>query len=275
MPKVIINERLAEKKHTINEFPKNCTAIDVVIPTRDFVPETLLKSVKENIPVNKLIIVTKEDDKGQGIGVARQMGLEKVTTDFYASIDSDTLEIPRNWFGRLIRHFNDPSVAVASGAPIFGAGIAPLESYYRFLYNRSRSALGGGFSAVIVRTKVIRKYGYPKARSGEDLILHKMLSRDGFRWVLDPTVEIFQPRGPLEELRKMLWWSQGSVYAGRSPLRALYKMLLGVYEGVFYGMRVHPILFVFLPLRELVWSIGFLSSYKRIRLAEPDRIYRV
>lgn len=251
------------------------SSVDVVIPTRDIVPEALLRSVRANIPVNRLIVVTRDDDGGEGIGVARQVGLDRVSTEFYVSIDSDTVEVPEGWFRRLIGHFSDPRVVVAGGAPIFGAGVGPLESYYRYLYNRSGSALAGGFSAVILRTGVLRRYGYPRARSGEDLILFRMLRRDGYRWVMDPGVEVAQPRGPLEELGKMLWWSQGSVYAGRSPLWALYKLLLGVYEGVFYGLRVHPVLFVFLPLRELVWCFGFLGNYKRIRLAEPDRIVKV
>jgi glycosyltransferase involved in cell wall biosynthesis len=107
--------------------------VDVVIPVRnEFTKlEFCCKSALRRIPINNLIIVVSPSkdrtlqvakkygnivfmDDNQGVGHARSLGLEKVETEYYVSLDADII-IPKNWYSMCSESIRGERVAACQG----------------------------------------------------------------------------------------------------------------------------------------------------------------
>ena len=229
--------------------------VDVVIPTRQKVNSNLIQSIKENIPFNKIIIIPPKDDEGKGIGVARQLGLEKVTTQYHVTVDDDTVEIPKNWYETLLPIISKPGVAVASGRVIFGLG-TPFEKYYRSISDNPRYS--HSLSLAFMDTSLIKEIGYAPLKSREDDVLYNDLKKHNYRWVICSKIEIFQKRTVSEELNKMKWWAVGAAQLELGMGFLIKKLLVGFRDGVIYGFKDWH-LFYLMPLRAIYWIIGYIQ----------------
>lgn len=171
--------------------------VDVVIPVKDeaFKLGFCCKSVLKHIPVNNLIIVvspSKDDtleiarkygnivitDENKGVGHARAIGLEKVVTEYYASIDAD-ITIPKNWYPLRMKTIQKPFVAACQGYDL------PVgRNYAKFLsvhVGKKHCSLGN----TMLRTSVIKEVGMPTEPWLEDYILRRLLESRGYKWITD------------------------------------------------------------------------------------------
>ncbi len=233
---------------------------DVTICSRyGIIPERLLNSIEANIPVNKLHVITAKDDEGGGVGVARQMALNRVVTNFYVSIDDDVPELPRHFMPRLLRHFHDPATAVASAVPIY-TGNSHLETYYRALYFNS-GYVPPTLTAAVLRTRTIKRFGFPPFPAGEDAYLKRLLEDHGYGWIVDLSVEVEQPRTLIEDLNKMSWWCEGAIRLGYPKFYAFKRMASGLRHGLVYGLKYDLHLLYILPIKNFIWAYWFLRKH--------------
>lgn len=165
--------------------------IDVVMLTKNSIKPCLdlcLKSIRKEIPVNRLIVVDGGStdgtlelikrfkdlnpliviDKHGNRATARQIGISKVETDLFAFIDSDIVLSP-GWFSQAIKYFDDPTVGAVWGATI------PLEprkmKYYMAMarfYNKGplelskeKGAVRGMLHDTLLRTYAVKDIQIP------------------------------------------------------------------------------------------------------------------
>ena len=169
--------------------------VDVVIPVKNESEKLRFccESVLKHIPVNNLIIVVSPSkdrtlqvaehfgdivftDENNGIGHARALGLEKVETEFYASIDADII-IPGNWYSVCSDSIKKERVAACQGYD------RPIGKNYvkwdQILLGENRCTLGN----TMLRTDVIREVGMPTRSWLEDYFLRDRLEFRGYKWV--------------------------------------------------------------------------------------------
>jgi glycosyltransferase involved in cell wall biosynthesis len=110
----------------------SCLKVDVVLLTKNSLRPCLVECVKsifENVPVNRLIVVdggstdgTVEflekcpsveiiDDSGGNRATARQKGIESIETEWHLHVDSDVI-LCKDWFTRASRHISDDVGAI-------------------------------------------------------------------------------------------------------------------------------------------------------------------
>jgi len=171
--------------------------------------------------------------------------------------------VPEGWFETAIQVLLDPHVAVVTAAPIYGPG-APLGKYYHQRYVVEQRFTPSPCLACM-RTEAIRRVGWRSVRAGEDLLLSLDLMAVGYKWVILYDRPVYHPRTFLKELKAQLWWSQGRIHTGEKPWYALLKIGGTILNGVYYGMFLDVRLLFMLPLIGLMWAIGFLKHYPRIR----------
>lgn len=252
-------------------------SIDVVIPTKNSMPNlpTLIKAIKKDVPVNRIIVVDGHstdgtikysrntadiiiEQQGEGVGEARQLALEQVETPIYASFDSD-IEFPHGWFKKIIKHMDDPDVAVASGKVIFGEpGCKPIADMRRYQYT-TPTFNAHTLANTLQRTALIHKLGGfdPKLRTGEDTDLYLRMQEAGFKWIIDREVTCKHPRTFWEYLVSMFRWS---FYTAKGEI-PMYRLIYGriresIGHGLWLGYNVNPHLAYMISLRNIAWLLG-------------------
>ena len=171
--------------------------IDIVITAKNeaFKLQTCCRELVKKVPINNLIIVVGEskdntieiankyadiviEDENKGIGYARSLGLEKVETDYYASVDSDVI-LSKDWYSWCKDTIQKPCVAACEGYP------KPLGARYAKLqiidFRNPYCSLGN----TMLKTDAIREVGMPLNAFGEDHVLKKRLHSRGYKWVVN------------------------------------------------------------------------------------------
>jgi len=172
--------------------------IDVVIVVKNeaFKLQMCCKELLKRVPLNNLIIIVGKskdntlvtaqkyaniilEDENKGVGYARRLGLEKVETEYYASVDSDVI-LSRDWFSWCINTIQKPRVAACEGYP------RPLGAHYAEL---QRFGLMQGYCSLgntMLRAHVVREVEMPLVCWGEDYALKERLESRGYNWVVNP-----------------------------------------------------------------------------------------
>jgi len=187
--------------------------IDVVLLTKNSVKPCLdlcLKSIRREIPVNRLIVVDGgstdgtlelikkyEDlnpiiviDKYGNRATSRQIGISKVETEFFAFIDSDVI-LPSGWFKMAIKYFDDPTVGAVWGAAV------PIEpkkmKYYMAMarfYNKSllelskeQGAVRGMLHDTIIRTSAVENIRIPPQLHVMEDHYIRMYVEKRYKWI--------------------------------------------------------------------------------------------
>jgi glycosyltransferase involved in cell wall biosynthesis len=178
-------------------MPLSQPKIDVVIAVQNeaFKLQTCCRELLKKVPINNLIIVVGEskdntleiankyadiviNDENKGIGYARSLGLEKVVTDYYASIDSDVI-LSKDWYSWCRNTIQQPCVAACEGYPRpLGPRCAKSQ---RLDLKNPYCSLGN----TMLKTHVIREVGMPLVAFGEDHILKERLGSRGYNWVVN------------------------------------------------------------------------------------------
>jgi mycofactocin system glycosyltransferase len=139
-----------------------------------------------------------------GPAMARNHGLQGITTDLVAFVDSDCIP-PADWIDRLAAHFDDPLVAavaprVVAAGPTAGSYLAACGALD--LGDRAARVQPGGrvsyvpTAALLLRRSALEsvardgKVFDPVLRYGEDVDLVWRLHASGWRIRYDPSVEV-------------------------------------------------------------------------------------
>lgn len=177
--------------------PLSQSKIDAVVAVKNeaFKLQICCRELLKKVPINNLIIVVGEskdntleiankyadivvEDENKGIGYARSLGLEKVETEYYASIDSDVI-ISKDWYSWCRNTIQKPRVAACEGYPRpLGARYAKCQ---RLDLKHPYCSLGN----TMLKTHVIREVGMPLVAFGEDHVLKERLESRGYNWMVN------------------------------------------------------------------------------------------
>lgn len=179
--------------------------IDVVVLTKD--SEEILKrcicSIYENIPVNNLIvidgfskdktldIIQEYKDKHQNVKIfkdkgtratARQLGIKKVETEYFAFVDSDVV-LCKDWFEKASRYLDDSTGAV------WGLNIDVIPGLKSKLFLRlwEKAARGafnsrGGMHDTLIRYESVEDISIPEnLHFYEDTYIIRWIKKKGFQ----------------------------------------------------------------------------------------------
>jgi glycosyltransferase involved in cell wall biosynthesis len=208
--------------------------IDVVIAVKNEASKLNIccTELLKRVPINNLIIVVGRskdntletakkyaniivEDENKGIGYARSLGLEKVETDYYGSIDSDVI-VSRSWYSWCIRTIKKPKVGACEGFlwPI-GTNCQKVVSMWSKEWIKDYSTQiidsenqGCSLGNTMLRTDIVREVGMPFERWGEDNALRKKLASKDYRWVVNYDLLDTHMISDIEVLLHLLHWSK-------------------------------------------------------------------
>jgi glycosyltransferase involved in cell wall biosynthesis len=234
-------------------------AIDVVILTRnsECVLNECLRSIYENVPVNRLIIVDRFSadetlkiieryDKEYGNVVvllregtramARQEGIEKVVTEWFMFVDSDVV-LCKDWFKKAWK-LVDEEVGAIWGVDVPGnIKSSFLLKLLTQVSMRSFKARGGTHD-ILVRHKVVKGIEIPgNLHVYEDSFIKKWVLEKGHKVVAtyDPYCIHFKP---VED-----WALRNSVYSAALEIKHGFMRYPRLYH--LYSVVNWPIAFLF------------------------------
>ncbi len=219
--------------------------VDVVIPVRTATGgehvklDMCCKALRAYVPVNQLIMVTADctpenvraideradipiiDKSAIGVGRARRIGLNRVETSYYASVDSDVL-LSENWYRWAIATVKQAGVGACQGYS------RPQSRFFERLHYLDALSIGRyvDLGNTMLSTELVRKVGMPDTPAYEDEELRRRLASHGYSWITNPSListhllsdsDIFRhayhfgtlhPEDWLSSSKKMLWISR-------------------------------------------------------------------
>jgi glycosyltransferase involved in cell wall biosynthesis len=276
----------------------NGLGIDVIVcaKNREKPMANVLRQITNEIPVENLIVIygtssdrTRETalkytekvywDEDEGLSAARNIGIKKSSSEIVAMIDTDVI-LPKGWYQKLMRHFDDNKVAAATGTCIFGYGCTPLQKWWEHFGSLGQETWG--CHNVMFRRKTILSIGNFDKRikgAGEDYDIHKRILEAGFKWIWDKEVVVHHPMNPLEHLKHNIWWAKGvSSLNGEKPfsLSQLFIRIIFMIRGNMENVMIHPILSVYLPFIDVIWIFTDFktrcSRQKQQRINSPGSL---
>jgi len=246
-------------------------------------PETIAKVVADHGAA-----LIRRDVNG-GPGAARNTGLEAVSTELVALIDSDCTAEP-GWIEALAAHLSDPLVAVA--APRISAW-AGTRSGYAARYATARGILDLGAdearvqplgrvafvpsAALVARTDALRAQGGfdPALRTGEDVDLIWRLHRAGYRIRYDAaaTVTHHEPERWRVLLRRRFRYGTSAGPLARRHPEAMPPLVLNPWPATAVGGAL-----VASPVTAAAGAVGsYVQTRRALRKADvpADRALRM
>lgn len=259
---------------------KKPARIDVVICTKNNAKTlgSVLKRIVKYVPMNRLIVIDGGSndgtveiakkfgaevyfDGGKGLGYARNMALKHVETPIFAFIDSDAL-IPYNWI-KLMRHFNDQKVAVASGFTFFGPEHSILKALYKYQLRRYKF-VPVSLSNALLRLDYVKEVKGIREDlpSGEDRDLYEKLTKKGYKWIVDRSIITYQPRDLKQHLAHVRWWGRGDRAIGHPITEPAWFLIKSPFTAIAMLFSAHPALLIYYPLLKLQGYLGYLDEVK-------------
>ena len=201
--------------------------VDVVIITKNSerMLNECLKSVYENVPVNRLIVVdgystdkTLEivrqfqrkhgnilviQDKGNR-ATARQKGIAQVKTEWFMFVDSDAV-LCKDWFKKAEKHLGQ-NVGAVWGIEVWSTIQNPVILKLFLWVTRKIFDLRGGTHDTLVRTDLVKDIEIPKIlHVFEDAYIKDWITQKGYKLIAcyDPYCVHFRPVS--------VWTIQGSL----------------------------------------------------------------
>ena len=243
-----------------------------------------LKILEERLADTDLRV--KIFSENSGLGVARQLVVEKANADYIIWVDADMI-LPRSYIGRLVNFMEThPKVGIAAGkyAVYMGQGIAAdlenivyaVDSVYG---EKSASKFGylPGTEGSIFRVNAIRQIGGFDVRmngAAEDTeVAYRMTHSD---WEVVKTKEMFaeSTRQSWQSLwAQYVWYGRGGhfIFHKNSDALSLWKMtpMAGFLAGLLRSPRAYLIAHrkavILLPVhytyKRIAWLFGFMSAH--------------
>jgi glycosyltransferase involved in cell wall biosynthesis len=196
---------------------------DVCIPTLNSgkTLEACLKSIKEVIPVNKIIIAdgystdkTIEIAKRyrceifqtkRSLGEVREMLIERVKTKWFFFIDADIV-VNEKWFYALTSNSNG-NVGAVQGFGLPKGPIGFLRKILLFIKVKFGLKQRGFTSNTLIRKEAVSGIKLPKRKRLEDIYLQEEVEKRGYEWkfVLAFCEHIKTEKQVVKEALRDLW----------------------------------------------------------------------
>jgi len=210
--------------------------VDVVIITKNSenMLSECLKSVYENVPLNRLIVVDGDStdrtleivhefqrkhgnvsviqDKGTR-ATARQKGIDHVKTEWFMFVDSDAI-LCKDWFKKAEKHLGQ-DVGAVWGIEVWSTIQSPLVLKVFLWITRKIFELRGGTHDTLIRTDLVKDIEIPKAlHVFEDAYIKDWITQKGYKLVAcyNPYCLHFRPAS--------VWTIQGSLNIIADAIRA-------------------------------------------------------
>jgi len=255
---------------------KGLQKVDVVVLTKNSQEqlERSLKAVYKNVPVNRMIVVdgfstdrTLEilekfnrkhhnvlliQDKGLR-GKARQIGIEKVETEWFMFVDSDA-ELCDKWFEKA-KAFITPDVGAIWGIEVWSVIKNPrvLRLFLQVTMNIFK--IRGGTHDLLVRRNAVKGIKIPSdLHSFEDAFIKEWISKKGFT-----VVATYNPYC-IHHRPSMVWSFKSGIKIAQSELRC---GLLQKYPSLLLSYGFYVAYFMFQSLRK--------ASLPMLQLVEPQK----
>jgi glycosyltransferase involved in cell wall biosynthesis len=201
--------------------------VDVVIITKnsEHMLSECLKSVYENVPVNRLIVVdgystdktleiVREFQKKHGNillipdrgnrATARQKGINHVKTEWFMFVDSDAV-LCKDWFKKAEKHLGQ-NVGAVWGIEVWSTIQNPAILKIFLWITRKIFDLRGGTHDTLIRTDLVKDIEIPKIlHVFEDAYIKDWITRKGYKLIAcyDPYCIHYRPSS--------VWTIQGSL----------------------------------------------------------------
>jgi glycosyltransferase involved in cell wall biosynthesis len=237
--------------------------VDVVIITKDSerVLSACLKSVYENVPVNRLIVVDGystdrtleivrrfQEKHGNVVVVqdegtratARQKGIDQVETEWFMFVDSDAV-LCKDWFRKAEKHI-DQSVGGVWGIEVWSTIQNPRILKTFLWITRKIFDLRGGTHDTLIRTDLVKNIEIPKIlHVFEDAYIKDWVTEKKYKMIAcyDPFCIHFRPAS-VWTLRGSLSIISDSIRIGRLALLVKLTLAYGFYTAYsFYQFFAH------------------------------------
>jgi glycosyltransferase involved in cell wall biosynthesis len=178
------------------------------------------------------------DDSRGNRGTARQKGMDLVTSEFFAFVDSDVL-LPPHWYEDALGHFTEETGGIST-AIIQSGVMGKQQRALAALYRRKPTQLGGVFdtAAALVRTAAVRGFKIPPdVDEGEDAYIGQRMKLDGWECsrVSNPVAFHFyqEPKGYLPTFKGARLTGR---YGWRTRKYMVGALLRSIPEGIFIGV---------------------------------------
>jgi glycosyltransferase involved in cell wall biosynthesis len=237
--------------------------VDVVIITKNSerVLSACLKSVYENVPVNRLIVVDSystdrtleivrwfQEKHGNVVVVqdegtratARQKGIDQVETEWFMFVDSDAV-LCKDWFRKAEKHI-DQSVGGVWGIEVWSTIHNPRILKMFLWITRKIFDLRGGTHDTLIRTDLVKNIEIPKIlHVFEDAYIKDWITEKKYKIIAcyDPFCIHFRPAS-VWTLRGSLSIIADSIRIGRLTLLIKLTLAYGFYTAYsFYQFFAH------------------------------------
>lgn len=240
-------------------------SVDVVIATRGEPSlSRCLLAVEKSMPINRIILVGPKSLQSKfenqkkvlfvpssytSVGKNRSLGLRYVTTEYYASVDSDVI-VNKEWFDWCIRTIKKDKVGACEG-------------FYRHDGRRARILMKDfrdgkdwlGLGNTMLRTDVVRRVGMPHNRFKEDYALVCRIRGIGYKWIFNPKITTLHLESDLDYLKKRVHWGEIGGQDVLQPKIWLRNMLglftkslrtYGILDSLFYSVGEWLVLYGYL-----------------------------
>jgi len=224
--------------------------VDVVVITKnsEHMLNECLKSVYENVPVHRLIVVdghstdktleiVREFQKKYGNilliqdrgnrATARQKGINQVKTEWFMFVDSDAV-LCKDWFKKAEKHLGQ-NVGAVWGIEVWSTIQNPAILKMFLLVTRKIFDLRGGTHDTLVRTDLVKDIEIPKVLHVlEDAYIKDWITQKGYKLIAcyNPYCLHFRPAS--------VWTIQGSLNIIADAIRA-GRLTLLIKLAVPYG----------------------------------------
>jgi glycosyl transferase family 2 len=252
--------------------------VDVVVPVRSAEGSEYRKlliccrAIRSRIPVNQLIVPsassrakTKQriseladipvfDEDAVGAGPCRNLGLKKVQTEFYASIDADTA-VREEWYPWCIRTIRDPNVAACQG---YSRPLSRLLDRFVTMEALDKSTYAD-LGNTMLRTDVVKALGMPTAPMLEDHMLHNRIIRNNYQWIVNRDISSDHLLNELDVLWHRYWYGRFEP----QDLASFWKLSLWIARDTFMvrTRKFGSQLAFFISLADLAKCSGSLIGY--------------
>lgn len=245
--------------------------IDVVILTKNSVNPCLkecLKSIKENVDVNRLIVVDGGstdatidvitqffpnaliiNDREGNRATSRQKGIEAVSTDWFLFVDSDVV-LNKDWMKHASKYLR-PNVGAIEGKTF---STMPEIKHFHNAINRlpARTYRRGDTKNLLLRSIAVKGICIPSQLSSfEDYFMGNWVAVKGFLWIKaenEPSCKHYQvnidPKKAIEPL--MVAKRFGLI----SPISSIFASFT-IFPKVCFALIFYP------DIRMAVWQIKF------------------
>jgi glycosyltransferase involved in cell wall biosynthesis len=229
----------------------------------------ILPPVYSKIKSDRFILIHAPNVK---LGYARQLGLEKTSTEHVAYFDDDLI-YPSTWLKDMLQFIKESPDEVAGASsrivrapnlehPLMRMGLAVN-------CHKQKGHSGGG--CILNRDKVLSVGGWnPYIHRGEDLDLSLRLSSKGFTWIRNGKTFAYHPMTIVEWCRGARANGRAAVYLFQyvKPYKILIKKLIELFIQPFrFSWRVKSLLIIPAKFSISLFSlIGFnegLREYKK------------